>query len=213
MRRLSLAVCLFFPLALGIVVPTALEASGAALVGEVTIEPEGRPANGIWVTITRVGEVMQGFPDGSANPKKSKLTAYTDSQGRFQLSNLPTGIYQIQVEVDSLPVWLAPDGSPKMTALVSNRDRTKVDLSVSTLASLSGQAQREDGRPVRGGRVARPPRSRQASTGSTSSWTAGPRSIRCVCWPSWMSPAPGRARSSWSGSRCPPMAPPDSTAS
>ena len=102
---------------------------------------------------TRIGEIADGFPDQSANPRESQLTAYTDSRGNFQLTDLPSGIYEVAVEPDSLPNWLTPKSRPKVTALVSDRDRAAVHLAVTTFAELVGQVRREEGGLVRGGNV------------------------------------------------------------
>jgi hypothetical protein len=137
----------------GITAVTTPDASAAILSGRVVVLPDARPGNGIWLTITRIGEITGGFPDKGADPRQNKLTAYTDSRGTFQLSDLPSGIYEIAIEPDSLPNWLTPESVPKITALVSNRDRARVNLAVTIYAELAGQVRREEGGLVRGGHV------------------------------------------------------------
>ena len=141
--------------ALGLVFTAALAmpAYAADLGGRVVVQPDGQPAKGVWVKIERVSEILQGFPDGSYNPKKATRSAYTDSRGNFVLNKLPTGVYEVSVEGDSLPLWLTTVGEPRRTVLVSSRDHARVQLTVSTLATLSGQVRREEGGAVRGGRV------------------------------------------------------------
>lgn len=117
------------------------------------VHPEGRPAPGAWVTAARVGNVLVGTPGPPPKSQDRLRLVMTDARGRFDMGDLPPGLYEVSVCVDSLPLWLAPDGGPFQAAVVSRRDRTSVDLAVTRQVSLQGSLRRLGGGAVAGGRV------------------------------------------------------------
>jgi hypothetical protein len=142
---------------LGFVALAVPEIGAATLSGSVTVVPEGRPASGVWIHAVRLGDFLTSdiFADKSAERSlpHATTTARTDARGEFSLSRVPTGTYEVSVTADSLPIWLAAEGRPVQTVIVSKRDQTHVELSVSRQACFEGTARRLAGGALAGARV------------------------------------------------------------
>jgi len=117
-------------------------AFAAGISGTLTLVPTGQPANGVWVSVVRLGDFLTASLDADDHPRGPAKVCVTDERGTFNFRDLAPGAYEVGVRSDSLPPTLAPESKPVRTVLVSGRDAVSVDLTVTKLARFDGVARR-----------------------------------------------------------------------
>jgi hypothetical protein len=137
-------------LSIGVIV---LPAEAATLTGTVVHEPDATPAPRVWISVTRVTDLLIAGSAAADPPVRLRRLTRTDERGGFSVEGLPSGVYEVTAVPESLPPALAPARTSVRAALASGDDRTTVELALTPLATIEGRVFRRGGGPLVGARV------------------------------------------------------------
>jgi hypothetical protein len=120
---------------------TLLLASTVTLLGQATGSLSGR------VLDTDTNRAVAGIRVDAVDTQNARVSATTDSEGRYTLANLPAGKRTIRVYDGTLAgVSLTV---PKVATVIAGRD-IQVDFQTRHYAQVSGQVLDEEGNPISG---------------------------------------------------------------
>jgi len=128
-------------------------ALAGTLTGTVVHEADASPAARVWVSVTRVGDLLVAISGRAGSPRPLRRLTRTDERGRFAAEGLPSGVYEVTAVPESLPPALAPARAYVRAALATGNDRATVELALTRQAIIEGRAYRRGGGPLVGARV------------------------------------------------------------
>jgi hypothetical protein len=149
---LSITLTLALSLALALAGGSPGVAGAGQLIGTAVFDQGSAPAAGVWITVTRVGDLLTTMR-AAASARVDRRQVFTDADGRFAVRNLPAGQYEVSAAVDSLSPWLAAAGPPLRAVIAGSDDRATVEVTLTHRASLTGEARHRGGGPLVDARI------------------------------------------------------------
>src|SRR5215470_14645911 len=148
LRFLSMLVLLLLVVSTGIAQTSTSAAKATATIsGRITVE--GQPAQGVEVILLR-NDDWRRMDFGLGIPPL--LSATTDSEGRYKLSNVAAGAYVLLAHAPAYVVQTSErrrrDNSGKAMNVAENDNLENVDLTMTRGGVVTGKVTDEDGQPV-----------------------------------------------------------------